>query len=180
MWPSPSSELAWLCWRGDGRVLGVGAMKSRLGFNPAASAASPCSSRPPASRAPGRGGGEVCGAGRCAGWGARVRLSQQLLLAVRTAVSVKKVSRSSGGGVLAADTPLGLLGKGCREGVPACPLPRGYVIFLVIPSAWSLMSQTEGVSEIKSFELMSKALEPQNGQISPTKSHGWSGLLPPP
>ena len=52
-----------------------------------------------------------------------MRLSQQLLLAVRIAVSVKKVSRSSGVGVLAANTPLGLLGKGCREGVPTCHLP---------------------------------------------------------
>lgn len=63
------------------------------------------------------------GVERCAEWGALVRLSQQLLPAVRTTVSVKKVSRGSGVGVLAADTPLGLLGKGCREGVPACPLP---------------------------------------------------------
>lgn len=63
------------------------------------------------------------GVERCAEWGALVRLSQQLLPAVRTMVSVKKVSRGSGAGVLAADTPLGLLGKGCREGVPACPLP---------------------------------------------------------
>ena len=67
-----------------------------------------------------------------------------------------------------------------RYVIRGCSSSLDLVIFLVIPSAWSLMSQTEGVSEIKPFELMSKALEPQNGQISPTKSHGWSGLLPPP
>ena len=34
--------------------------------------------------------------------------------------------------------------------------------FLVVSSGWSLLDQTADVSEIKSFELMCKALELQN------------------
>lgn len=55
----------------------------------------------------------------------------------------------------------GLLAGG-RCVIRGCSSSLDLSIFLVIPSGGSLMSQIEDVSEIKSFELMSKALEPQN------------------
>lgn len=55
----------------------------------------------------------------------------------------------------------GLLAGG-RCVIRGCSSSLDLGIFLVIPSGGSLMSQIEDVSEIKSFELMSKALEPQN------------------
>lgn len=87
-------------------------MRSRLGLTPAASAVSPC--RPAGLR----GGG-------CAEGGALVRPSQQPLPAVRTAVSAKKLSRSSGAGVTSADTPLGCWGRAAEKTCPPAPAPRG-------------------------------------------------------
>ena len=86
-----------------------------------------------------------------------------------------------------ADELLDMKGVELQDGGPlavgryvirGCSSSLDLVIFLVIPSARSLMSQTEGVSEIKPFELMSKALELQNRQTSPREPHGCPELLP--